>query len=491
MTALNYILISILYFWCSSTALSLGIGYYTLYRPIISGMIAGLILGDIKLGMLTGSIVNIIYIDFVSTGGSLKGDQCLTSIIASVAAILLKLSPVESAAIAYPFGYAGILIWKYRLNINCLFVRKYDEKYKLGLNPSISVYNGLLPQVLLFAMSATVIVISIGSMFMFKGLICKHQEIIKYILFIIGVFLINVSISNVLLNLKSNLGILIFFTSLIINLIFNINSIIIMIILLISFIYLTLKDMLFDKEIEGLEKKHERSVLSKRDLFYSWFVWMNFSHSCYNYERLQGMAFAHSMKNIIKKLYKDNNTIMSTINQYTEFFNTEPNIGTPIHGYIISLEEQKSIGNEIVNMSYIKKGMMGIAAGLGDSFTQVVLAPLFMSMALMLCLDKRFIEAMIPVLILGFTIVYISYSGWMNGYFIGKDVLIKRINLVKKNKIKKYFPLIFSIILGSLIGKLIILNYSTINNNLLVVSLVSVISISYTVIAKVRSEIKA
>ncbi len=85
------------------------------------------------------------------------------------------------------------------------------------------------------------------------------------------------------------------------------------------------------------------------------------------------MAYAHSMKNIVNKLYKDSSLIESTINKYTEFFNTEPNIGTPIHGYIICLEEEKCLGNKTVEISYIKKGMMGIAAGLGDSFTQVVL----------------------------------------------------------------------------------------------------------------------
>jgi len=491
MTVLNYILLSILYFWCSSTALSLGVGYYTLYRPIISGMLAGLVLGDFKLGMLAGSVVNIIYIDFVSTGGSLKGDQCLTAMIAATAAVIFKLSPIEAAAIAYHVGFAGILIWKYRLSINTVFVRKYNEKYKLGQNPNISIYDGVLPQVLLYIMSAAVIVISIGTMLMFKGLIVKYNEIVKHILLLIGIFLISVSVINVLLKLKSYFGIIIFFAVLFLIIVFDISSIIIMLILLIFFMYLTFKDISFDKIKEGFTKKYEIIVLRKSDLFYSWFIWMNFSHSCYNYERLQGMAFAHSMKNIIKKLYKDDSSIMSAIKQYTEFFNTEPNMGTPIHGYIISLEEQKSIGNKIVNISYIKKGMMGIAAGLGDSFTQVVLTPLFMSMALMLCLDNKCVVAMIPFILLGATIIYISYSGWMNGYYIGRDFLIKRINFVKKNKIKKYFPLIFCGILGAVIGKLINLNHITIINNLLSISLVTVISIIYAIVVELKTKVKA
>lgn len=482
MTVMNYILLSILYFWCSSTALSLGIGYYTLYRPIISGMLTGLILGNLELGMLAGCVVNIIYIDFVSTGGSLKGDQCLTAIIAATAAIIFKLSPIEASAIAYPFGYAGILIWKYRLSINSVFVRKYDEKFKVGLNPNITIYDGLLPQILLYVMSAVVIVVSIAAMLMFKDLIIKYYKDLKYGLFLFGIFLIIISILNNLFRLKNMSSIIMYFVVLIIILIFDVSSIVILFLLLIGLLVLTYKDIL--SSMVSLTEKHSNKVINKKDLFVSWFVWMNFSHACYNYERLQGMAFAHSMKNIIKKLYKDDAIIMLTINQHTEFFNTEPNIGTPIHGYIISLEEEKSMGNEIIDISYIKKGMMGVAAGLGDSLTQVVLLPLFMSMSILVCLDNNYFEAIIPVILLGITIIYISYTGWMNGYYIGRESLIKRVNSVKKSKVKLYFPLIFAGILGAVTGKLITLNYYIIYNNLLNVVVVTMVSLIYIIAVK-------
>ena len=480
MTVLNLILLSLLYFWCSSTSLSLGIGYYTLYRPIISGMITGLILGDFILGMLAGSIVNIIYIDFISTGGSLKGDQCLTAIIAATAAIILKLSPIEASAIAYPFGYAGIFIWKYRLSINSVFVKKYVEKYDAGLKPNITIYDGVLPQLLLYVMSTVVILISIGAMLMLKKFIIN--EIIKHILFLFGIFMINISIFTVLYKLKNKLSLIIYFAILIFICAFNVSSIAMMFVLIIILLILTYKDISFS--ITNKPEKHESKILNKKDLFISWFVWMNFSHACYNYERLQGMAFAHSMKNVIKKLYKDDEMRMSTINKYTEFFNTEPNIGTPIHGYVISLEEEKSLGNEVVDISYIKKGMMGIAAGLGDSFTQVVLSPLFISMSLMLSLDNKYFEALIPVILLSVIIIYLSYSGWMNGYYLGRDILIKRINSVKKSKIKLYFPLIFAGILGAVTGKLIILNYSVIYYDLFNIIVVTMISIFFIIVRK-------
>lgn len=478
MTILIFILICLLYFWCSSTALSFGIGYYTLYRPIISGMLVGLILNDIKLGVLAGSIVNIVYINFVSTGGSFKGDQCLTAIIAAISAIMFKLNPIEAAAFAYPFGYAGIFIWKYRLNINSIFVKKYDEKYNQNLNPNITIYDGLLPQLLLCFMSTLVIIISIGSMFLLKDLIFLYHEKIKSFLFLGGIYLVNISIINVLYNLKNIKTIILFFTILFITLITNINSYVVMIILFIIVAYLSFNDFI----AMGKNKKNDYTVLNKKDLIYSWFIWMNFSHSCYNYERLQGFAFAHSMKNIINKLYKDNELRKQNIYKYTEFFNTEPNMGTPIHGYIISLEEQKFIGYDNTDISYIKKGMMGIAAGLGDSFTQVVLTPLFISIALILSIDKKFIGIIFPIALLGFSILYISYSGWMSGYFNGKESLIKRINIIKNNKIKKCFPFIFSGILGVLIGKLIIQNYLSLKINLTNVLIVTFVSFFYNFI---------
>lgn len=477
MTEFQFILISILYFWGSSTALSFGIGYYTLYRPLVSGMIAGMILGDITTGLQTGAIVNLIYIDFVSTGGSFKGDQCLTAVISAVAAIIFRLSPVESAAIAYPFGFFGILIWKYRLSINSVFVKLYEKKYNKGLNPNIAIYNGLLPQLLLYLMSTVVIAFSIGTMIILNNFI--YYESIKNIFFILGILLTFSSIINIIINLKKILFILIFLFFLLIVSFFNISSAYLFFILIVVLFILSYKDIIQD--ISGFTYKQEGLYINKKDLVYSWIIWMNFSHSCYSYDRLQGMAFAHSMKNIAKKLYKGNNKVSEVIHEYSDFFNTEPNMGTPIHGYIISLEEKKIISNENSDIGYIKKGMMGIAAGLGDSFTQVVLTPMFITLSILLSLDKNYYVALLPIILLGIIILLLSYTGWMKGYYEGKESLIKRINFVKKSKIKRYSSYIFSALLGACTGKFINLSQEIFLENLYIVLVIIILTIIYTI----------
>ena len=449
MTFSDYVLLSIFYFWASSTALSIGIGYYTIYRPIIAGMAAGFILNDLETGMMAGAVVNIIYIDFVSTGGSFKGDQCLTAIIAAVSSIIFDLHPLEAAALAFPFGFLGILIWKYRLRINNIFVHMYEKKYKENKAPDISLYDGLFPQLLLLVMSSAVITAAFLLMF----LLDKSVDFNKIGgLYYIGLILVIYSAFNVLYRIRNKYNLIIFAFVFLAALVIEIRAYIMLIIIAVILLYTS------NKKANSARNKFKGSI-KKGDLVYSWFIWMNYSHSCYSYERLMGLAFAHSMKNIIKKLYKGKHEIAEAIHNHTDFFNTEPNMGTPILGYIISLEEERKLSKEsFENISYIKKGMMGISAGLGDSFTQVILAPLFVSMAVMLCLDKSYYLAFIPVIYLAAYILFISYKGFMNGYFQGKDSMLKRIKDVKQSKLKVFFPYMFSGILGLSMSKLLFNN---------------------------------
>lgn len=182
-------------------------------------------------------------------------------------------------------------------------------------------------------------------------------------------------------------------------------------------------------------------------------------------------------------MYNGSEEIAGVIHRHSSFFNTEPNVGTPIHGYIISLEEQHLNNKDDSSIMYIKKGMMGIAAGLGDSYTQVVLAPLFISLSVMLCLDKNYMMALLPMIMLSLAILVISYTGFMKGYYEGKESLIERINIIKNSRIKLYFPYIFAGILGVSIGKLLLLDGNS-SESLTIHAAVGIISVVYTMVKK-------
>jgi hypothetical protein len=49
-------------------------GWYLISRPLISGMLVGLILGDVKTGIMIGVAVQAVYIAMVTPGGSMPAD---------------------------------------------------------------------------------------------------------------------------------------------------------------------------------------------------------------------------------------------------------------------------------------------------------------------------------------------------------------------------------------------------------------------------------
>ena len=67
----------------------------------------------------------------------------------------------------------------------------------------------------------------------------------------------------------------------------------------------------------------DQKSLSRSDVQRSFWLWTFFSHANYNYERLQGTAFAQAMTPIIKKLYTDPEDIKAALKRHLVFFNTE------------------------------------------------------------------------------------------------------------------------------------------------------------------------
>ena len=59
MTILQAILIALVYYLANSTLL--GVGFFTLHKPIASGFLVGLILGNPVLGTQIGATVQLMY----------------------------------------------------------------------------------------------------------------------------------------------------------------------------------------------------------------------------------------------------------------------------------------------------------------------------------------------------------------------------------------------------------------------------------------------
>lgn len=57
------------------------IGNYTLGRPLVGGLVCGIVLGDIQSGILIGTAMQVVYIALVTPGGTVSADVRAVSYI--------------------------------------------------------------------------------------------------------------------------------------------------------------------------------------------------------------------------------------------------------------------------------------------------------------------------------------------------------------------------------------------------------------------------
>ncbi len=97
---------------------------------------------------------------------------------------------------------------------------------------------------------------------------------------------------------------------------------------------------------------------------------------------MQNGGVCYSLIPAIKKLYKKDEDRAAALKRHLEFFNTTPELFSPILGVVLSLEQEKANGTEIDDsaISGVKVGMMGPLAGIGDPIFLFTLRPILGSL---------------------------------------------------------------------------------------------------------------
>lgn len=202
-------------------------------------------------------------------------------------------------------------------------------------------------------------------------------------------------------------------------------------------------------------KEENKSLLSKKDLRKSWLTWLFNNQACYNYERMMGIGFLHSMVPIAKKIYKDDiDKQREMLTRHTGFFNCEPNFASPIVGLTVAMEEQKAQGAEIDDeaLTSVKSGLMGPLSGIGDTVIQGVLVPLILAFAIDLAKNGNVASPIIYCIIMIAIVFGISYAGFMMGYKKGSDAILKMLENGIVNKIISGANIMGCMVLGALVA---------------------------------------
>lgn len=107
-------------------------GWYLISRPLISGMLVGLILGDIKTGIMIGVAVQAVYIAMVTPGGSMPADLNFVAYPAIALGILSGKGPEVAVALAATIGIAGTILFNAMMVLNSFWNHRADVALENG-----------------------------------------------------------------------------------------------------------------------------------------------------------------------------------------------------------------------------------------------------------------------------------------------------------------------------------------------------------------------
>ena len=79
----------------------------SLYRPIVTGAVVGLILGDLKTGLLVGATYELMSIGSMPIGGAQPPNAVIGGVMAVVFAIGAKMDVNAAMGLAVPFAVIG------------------------------------------------------------------------------------------------------------------------------------------------------------------------------------------------------------------------------------------------------------------------------------------------------------------------------------------------------------------------------------------------
>lgn len=138
-------------------------GLWSIQRPLVCGLLTGLILGDPVAGAVTGGAINLVYLGFISAGGSMPADMALAGILGTAYAIVGGIDAETALALAVPIGILGTIVWYLRMTFDSVFVHLADSYIENEQYDKIWIANVLLPQ--LFALAITAIPCALAAYF--------------------------------------------------------------------------------------------------------------------------------------------------------------------------------------------------------------------------------------------------------------------------------------------------------------------------------------
>lgn len=455
--------------------------------PLTTGLLVGLFMGNPMLGMLSGATIQLVYLGWINTGGVMPSNTMVAGIFGTALTILSGASPKLAVTFAVPFSLIGLLMVEIYQSVNSFWVHRADAELARGNVKAIRFLNyvpSLIVAIIVYGIPAFCLVF-FGRGWA-QGMLNMIPKSLTTALEVVGALMPALGIAMLLNYLGKKTLIPYFFIGFFLTayLKLQIMAIAIFAGLLAYLLYINQKANATKKDAEPTEKKVRRLTLQNRtgkqenasvavepgtniaqnisplnyqiklthsDLVKTW-LWEQSDEAAYNYERLQALGLTNMMIYPIKKLYPKEKQA-DELKKYMVFFNTEPHmVGPVIHGIALSMEEARANGAEVSaeDINGVRTGLMGPAAGIGDTVQQGIIFPILASIGATMALDHNYFGPIMFTVVFELIIYAIGYWMFMYGYKKGKASVVSILKSGLLDKVTNAFSIVGLMVVGTM-----------------------------------------
>ncbi|MBI3287641.1 MAG: PTS sugar transporter subunit IIC, partial [Chloroflexi bacterium] len=144
-------------YYLSNSPFLANLGFLVFIRPLMAGTVVGFIFGDPAGGAAIGGTINLIYLGFISAGGSQPGDIGLAGWLGTALALGAGLDRTTALALAAPLGLLGTFNFATRMSVDSVFAHWADSFAEKGDIAGVARMNWVPPQILLFLLSFPIV----------------------------------------------------------------------------------------------------------------------------------------------------------------------------------------------------------------------------------------------------------------------------------------------------------------------------------------------
>lgn len=103
-----------------------------LVYPLTTGLLTGIFMGDPMTGMLAGANIQLIYLGWISAGGTMPSNTIVAGIFGTAMTILSGASPTMAVTFAIPFSMFGLLLNQVYMTVNSFWIHRADVMLENG-----------------------------------------------------------------------------------------------------------------------------------------------------------------------------------------------------------------------------------------------------------------------------------------------------------------------------------------------------------------------